>query len=130
MSTLSSADFFLGLERVDGETEVSFRKNNRAVTSFPSKVFLNVRARPCTRNVNLREDLSSLRLQLFWKDGLVMQPARFQYSIGDAETWAEYNQDTFVRIAVESSGVSLRNSLILVINHPDGKQRLRISARL
>lgn len=139
ISTLTSPDFFEGLEKVESSTGVFFRKNNRTVTTFPPKIYMQVRARPdpCGKNgdvsllsLETHEKLKSLRLEVFWKNGVETRPAQFESSIRENSLLTEDRPSFTIVVQVDSKDVDIRNSLVLVINNPDGKQRLRMSARL
>src|SRR5215467_12972481 len=84
--TMSEGEFFDGLRRIDTDTHTEFRRGTETVTKFPDsvKVTFSLRDQLCppgmqqvgTRKYMTQKMLDDLRLSLYWKHGVDLQPVR------------------------------------------------------
>ena len=148
---MNSGDFFDGLKRVDTASGTQFRQGTETVTKFPDSVTVSfsVRDMLCpagmqqvgTRKNMTQKMIDELRLSLYWKHGVELQPVKGAKEVAShvdriqpyatslaAELPARYEW-TF-EFTVPSAGVSLTDSLAFVFRTPDGKIAARVAARL
>jgi hypothetical protein len=148
---LKSPIFFDNLRRVDSSSGTLFRRGNVIVTEFPERMELSFELYdlPCTdriqeagtRSYLSKAILRTLQLNFYWKRGLSVRPAPevklthaemipiepFATSLSDElpkryEWWFQFD--------VPSAGVPLTDSLVVVMQAPDGKIAARCAARL
>lgn len=148
---MDSGDFFDSLKRIDTDKGTQFRLGMETVTEFPDSVTVAIAIRDqlCspgmqqvgTRKYMTQKMIDDLRLSLYWKHGVDLQPVKDAKEIAShvdriqpyaaslaAELPARYEW-TF-KFAVPSAGVSLMDSLAFVFRTPDGKIAARVAARL
>lgn len=148
---MNSGEFFDGLKRIDTDDGTQFRRGTEAVTKFPDSVTVSfsIRDMLCppgmqqvgTRKYMTQRMIDELRLSLYWKHGVELQPVKEAKEIAShvdriqpyavsltAELPARYEW-TF-EFAVSSAGVSLMDSLAFVFRAPEGKIAARVAARL
>lgn len=148
---MDSGDFFDGLKRIDTDKGTQFRLGMETVTKFPDSVtvVLAIRDQLCspgmqqvgTRKYMTQKMIDEMRLSLYWKHGVDLQPVKDAKEIAShvdriqpyaasltAELPARYEW-TF-KFAVPSAGVSLMDSLAFVFRTPDGHIAARVAARL
>jgi hypothetical protein len=147
---VEAGDFFdhlRGRKTADG---IQFRKGARDVKTFPENVIVrviavlgtcSVRERAAeggsvfSRHVHLDEDfMRSITFDGSWKQGFAEKRAelgpvaegriRNPIPLMNDRDWWEYE------FKVQSQGISLDNSLVIVMQSPDGKMVARLSARL
>jgi len=150
--SLNEPDFFNGLRRVDTDKGSSYLLHDKPVAEYPEQVEVTIHLldSPCgidLKDVAVRppitpELLRSLRMQFFWKEGVVMQPvetvhrtAASSRRIGSyvtgpaAEELAPRFEWTF-GFTVNSSGVPLTKDLALVMDDAEHHICARVAARL
>lgn len=148
---MNSGDFFDSLKRIDTDKGTQFRLGAEAVTKFPDSVTVafSIRDQLCpagmqqvgTRKYMTQKMIDDLRLSLYWKHGVDLQPVKDAKEIVShvdriqpyatsltADLPARYEW-TF-EFVVPSEGVSLMDSLAFVFRAPDGKIAARVAARL
>jgi hypothetical protein len=143
--------FFSDLKRIDTDDETYYERGPDRVTTFPNQldVIFSIRDTPCDPRLNkfseqpllTPEMLSTLRLQLFWKQELKMSPVQGAVRVGGTVTPIEpYATDlakelphryewTFA-LTVPSRQVPITDSLVFLLVTPGGKLAARVSARL
>jgi hypothetical protein len=148
---MDSGDFFDSLKRIDTDSGAQFVRGTGTVTKFPDSVTVAfaIRDQLCppgmqqvgTRKYMTQKMIDELRLSLYWKQGVDLQPVKDAKEIAShvdriqpyaasltAELPARYEW-TF-KFAVPSAGVSLMDSLAFVFRTPDGRIAARVAARL
>jgi hypothetical protein len=149
---LTAPAFFNGLRRIDRiGAETIFQRGKEVVTQFPDQLHLQfvIFDFPCSldekpspdRKLLTREDVSSLRLGLYWKHGVDLRPAENVKVVGSSvdplyppEIAHEHNlrerlEWTYI-FQVPGEGVPLTDSLVLVIRNSEGRIAARVAARL
>lgn len=148
---MNSGDFFDSLKRIDTDGGTQFRRGSETVTKFPDSVAVafTIRDQLCpsgmqqvgTRKYMTQKMIDDLRLSLYWKQGVDMQPVKgakeieshldriqpYATSLG-AELPARYEWS--FEFLIPSEGVSLMDSLAFVFRTPDGRIAARVAARL
>ncbi|HET8965616.1 MAG TPA: hypothetical protein VFN20_05345 [Candidatus Acidoferrum sp.] len=150
---MNAPDFFDGLRRVDSEEGTSYYLRNQLVTEYPDEVEIVIHLLdfPCTLDLKdtvvrppiTREMMATLRLNLFWKQGVHMRPVeeskRTAAEVRRIETFAAgpaADEELAPRyewsyaFTIKSDGVPLTNDLVLVIAGADAKIAARVAARL
>jgi hypothetical protein len=148
---LKAPGFFNNLRRVDSDHGTFFRRGNDIITEFPERMELSFELydHPCTDGIQQtatrvylnKAILRSLHLNFYWKRGLALRPTQ-GISLKHAEMVpidpfaAELSNELpkkyewwFV-FDVPSAGVPVTDSLVLVMQTPDGKIVARVAARL
>ena len=146
-----SGDFVDGLKRIDTDKDTIFLRGAETVTKFPDSVTVAFAIRdllcpPEVQQAGARPYLTQkmiddLRLSIYWKHGVELQPVKDVKEIGSrvdrippyatslaAELPARYEWS--YQFAVPSAGVSLMDSLAFVFRTPDGRIAARVAARL
>ena len=147
---MSSGDFFDNLKRIDTDEATIFRRGSETVTKFPDSVTISFSIRDfCpaevqqmgTRPFLTQKMVDDLRLAIYWKHGVDLQPVRgvresnarvdrippYATSLA-AELPPRYEWS--YELEVPSAGVSLMDSLAFVFRTPDGRIAARVAARL
>jgi hypothetical protein len=148
---VTSANFFDNLKRFDSENGTVYRRGTEAITQFPDQVKLSfaVHDRSCstgiqnvgTRTYLTREMMSEMKLSLYWKHGVDLQPVRKilekNYSVQPitpyATNLASELPERFVwsyELAIPSAEVPVTDSLVLIFRTPDGRIAARVAARM
>lgn len=148
---VSAPDFFDNLKRIDDAAGTTYRRGSQIVTHFPEKLFVEffIKDSPCSlelgetspRPALTREMLARLRLRLFWKKGLAMRPVEnakiIQGAVQPLQPYApDLNKELPQRyewtysMTVPSAGIPLGDSLVFVLETPDGHYAARVAARL
>jgi len=148
---VTSPDFFVNLRRIDGAHGAIFRRGSEIVMQFPDKLFLKyvIRDWPCDPRFAqpggqpylTRELISAMRLSLYWKSGLRLQPIKDSMETSSsveaiapfAKALANELPKRFEwsrELAVPSAGVPITDSLVLVFRTADGRIAARVAARL
>jgi len=148
---MTSQDFFDDLKRVDTENGATFRRGSESVSQFPETVNISysIHDQVCpsgiqqigTRTYMTQEMMDSLRLSIYWKDGVDLRPvknirlsdARVDYIPPYAKSLAAElprRYEWSYEIVVPSAGVSLSDSLCFIFRTPDGRIAARVAARL
>lgn len=144
-------NFFRDLKRVDDAEGTTYRRGRAIITDFPDDLLVEfeIRDSPCSPDLKetaprpalTPEMLATLRLRLFWKAGLEMRPVQNAKITEtqmrplepyDAEAKKELPQryEWFYAMTVRSAGVPLTDSLVFVLETPDGHFAARVAARL
>jgi hypothetical protein len=150
---VEAGDFFDHLRGRKTANGIQFRKGAQDVKTFPENLIVRVFAvlgtcsvkeraaeggNVSSKNVHLDEDfMRSVTFDGSWKQGFAEKPAdlgpvaegRIRNPIpltndSDDSDWWEYE------FKVRSEGIGLNNSLVIVMQSPDGKMVSRLSARL
>lgn len=148
---MKSGDFFDSLKRIDTDSGTQFRVGRETVTKFPDSVTVafSIRDQLCpagmqqvgTRKYMTQKMIDDLRLSLYWKHGVDLQPVKDAKEIAShidriqpyatsltAELPARYEW-TF-EFTVPSADVPLMDSLAFFFRTADGKIAARVAARL
>ena len=146
-----SGDFFDGLKRIDTDDGTQFFRGKETLTKFPDSVTVtfSIRDQLCplglqqvgTRKYMTQKMIDELRLSLYWKHGVDLQPVKGAKEIAShvdriqayattltAELPARYEWS--YEFTVPSAGVSLMDSLAFVFRTPDGHMAARVAGRL
>jgi hypothetical protein len=150
--------FFDNLKRIDSDAGAEFRRGKEAVTQFPDQVLLQFvvfdhydpTCPPQVENTNssrylTRAMMSTMHLYLYWKHGVELRPianaepkyfsvdpvlptataraAAHGNPVPEKLTWS-------YEFAVPSAGVSLSDSLVLILRTPDNHIAARVAARM
>ena len=150
---LIAPEFFTGLEKVETKDGYKFRRGSKAVYHFPQKMTVRLILLEFPCHVGLREksplkltleDMTSLRFEGYWKQGMYMRPAeklvlrtayeekvqRLPPDFWKSNPRRESESKWVYEIALTSADVPLKDHLVLVILMKDGKRLARVSARL
>lgn len=148
---VTSANFFDNLKRFDDDNGTIYRRGKEAITLFPEQVTLSfaVHDRSCstglqnvgTRTYLTREMMSQMKLSLYWKHGVDLQPVKKitekNYSVQPitpyATNLASELPERFVwtyELAIPSAEVPVTDSLVLIFRTPDGRIAARVAARM
>jgi hypothetical protein len=148
---VTSGQFFDDLKAFDSADGTIFRKGANEVTQFPDKLQLSlfIHDEPCgtglqpvgTRMYLTREEMSSIKLTLYWKHGVEMRPAdkitELNVSVEPIEPFAKKlaadlpkRFEWSYELGVNGSGIPLTDSLVLVFHVPGGRIAARVAARL
>ncbi len=148
-------EFFENLKRVDTTDGTVYRRAGQTVKEFPQQLVLAFvvydhydatcppRPDPASGPPRLltRALMSSLRLSLYWKQGVDLHPienvhAKF-FSVDPALArpvgHLEDPPERFIwsyEFVIPSAGVPLTDSLVLILRTPDGRMAARVAARL
>ena len=148
---VTAPDFFDDLKRTDDADGTTYRRGSEVVTHFPKHLFVefSIKDSPCSLELGetsprpplTREMLATLRLRLFWKNGLAMRPIEdARITEGMVQPLAPYASDLkkelpqryewIYSLTVPSAGIPLTDSLVFVLEAPDGHFAARVAARL
>jgi hypothetical protein len=147
---VEAGDFFNGLRFHKRSNRDEFRRHGQRVDNFPNILTVKVIAElgTCTpreraaepgnvasRNVRLDEDfMKSVAFEGSWKHGFDETPADLgpmaEGRIPNPMPSLSYRDWWEYEFQVRSSGVSLNNALIIMVQSPDGRMVARLSARL
>lgn len=148
---VTAPGFFDNLKRIDDAEGTSYRRGSELVTHFPDQLFVefSIKDSPCSLELSetsvrlplTPEMLATLRLRLFWKNGLAMQPVEnakvAESTIRPLEPYAQdvkkelpQRYEWFYLMTVPSAEVPLTDSLVFVLETPDGHFAARVAARL
>lgn len=148
---VTSGRFFDDLKAFDSADGTVFRKGRNEVTQFPDKLLLSlfIHDEPCgtdlhavgTRQYLTREEMSSMKLTLYWKRGVEMRPVEkiteLNVSVEPIEPFAKdlapelpKRFEWSYELGVNGSGIPLTDSLVLVFHLPNGRIAARVAARL
>jgi hypothetical protein len=147
----NAGEFFNNLKRVDDEHGTLFRRGTETVTHFPGELLLSfdIHDQPCapllrefeTRSHLTHEMMGTLRLTLYWKQGVDLRPVKNITEVRSsvvpitpyAANLASELPKRFAwsyQLTVPSKGIPLTDSLVLVFRTPDGRIAARVAARL
>ncbi len=150
--SLIAPEFFAGLEKVETKDGYKFRRGSKEVRNFPQEmtVRLTLVEFPChvgyLQQSPLQltsEDMTSLRFEAYWKQGLRMRPAeklalRTVHEQKIPLPPPDYRKNNPPRdseskwvyeFALTSADVPLKDHLVLVIVMRNGRRLARVSAR-
>ncbi len=148
---MGSDDFFDGLKRIDTDQATIFRHGTETATKFPDTLTVSFAIRDllCPAGVQqvgarpylTQKMIDSLRLSIYWKHGVDLQPVKGVKEINSrvdriqpyatslaAELPPRYEWS--YELVVPSAGVSLSDSLAFVFRTADGRIAARVAARL
>src|SRR5690349_17602676 len=144
-------DFFRNLKRVDDADGTTYRRGHEIITDFPDELLVEfeIRDSPCSPDLKdtkprpalTPEMLATLKLRLFWKASLEMRPVHnakitetetrpLEPYASDAKKELPQRYEWFYAMTVPSAGVPLTDSLVFVLETPDGHFAARVAARL
>jgi hypothetical protein len=148
---VTSDNFFDNLKRFDEENGTVYRRGTEAITQFPNQVKLSfaIHDRSCTtgmQNVGTRTYLSremmgTIKLSLYWKHGVDLQPvkriAEKNYSVEPippyATNLASELPERFVweyEMVIPSGDIPITDSLVLIFRTAEGRIAARVAARM
>lgn len=148
---VTAGAFFNQLRSFATDDGTMFRLGPEEVTEFPEALHLSltIRDMPCetglqpvgTNSYLTREEMSSLRLTLYWKHGVEMRPAgKVSVVSTSAEPIAPYAKDLAgelpkryvwsYEVEVPGAGVPLTDSLVLIFRTAKERIVARVAARL
>jgi hypothetical protein len=149
--------FFDNLKRFDFDNaDTIFRRGEEVVTEYPDEVLLEffIQDHPCPemeqgivsgvgRTYLTREQVSKLRLNLFWKRGVDLRPIdsvttkyfavqrRAPYApVAATDPSVPEKLEWSYVYAVPSAGIPLTDSLVLIVRTPDDHIAARVAARM
>jgi hypothetical protein len=155
---VSAPNFFDNLKRFDFDNaDTVFQRGDEVVTKYPGEVLLEffIHDIPCAgqmepssisgggRTYLTREQISKLRLNLYWKRGIDLRPVetvtakyfsvqrRVPYAqVAARDPDAPEKLEWSYVYAVPSAGVPLTDSLVLIVRTPDDHIAARVAARM
>jgi hypothetical protein len=148
---VTSGNFFDNLKRFDDDNGTIYRRGTEAITLFPDQVKLSfaIHDRSCstglqnvgTRTYLTREMMSEMKLSLYWKHGVELQPVKKltekYYSVEPiipyATNLASELPERFVwtyELGIPSAEVPITDSLVLIFRTPEGRIAARVAARM
>lgn len=148
---VTAGDFFNQLKSFSTENGIVFKLGQEEVTEFPKMVGLSltVRDQPCELGLQsvgtsmflTHDEMSSLKLSLYWKHGVEMRPAgKVSVVSTSTEPIEPYAKDLAAELPkrylwsydldVPSTGVPLTDSLVLILRTAKGHIVARVAARL
>jgi len=148
---VTAPDFFDGLRRVDTDEGTSYFLRDQIVTEFPDEIFvtLHLLDAPCSLDLKdtavrppiTAEIISTLRLNFYWKAGVVMRPVESsKRTAASIRRLTPYSAQASAELAprfewnysfiIQSAGVPLNNDLVFIIESEDHKIAARTAARL
>jgi hypothetical protein len=143
--------FFDNLKRIDDNQGTRYVRGKEIVTEFPErlKLLFVIHDLPCPSQVPnskgreylTREMMSTLHLSLFWKRGVDLRPAeKFKVKFFSVEPLLPYATELAkelpkrfqwaYELEIESAGIPLSDSLVLIFRRDDGRIAARVAARL
>ena len=134
---LESGEFFNGVQRIDNEGVLEFRRYSRMVTAYPPHltIQISIRASVCDADIFTPapnpEFLKTLHFKVQWKRQLYLRPVE-SYTIQTVPlTLDESESRELVVVQIYDSGnVPLTDHLILTALSPEGKILSRMAAHL
>jgi hypothetical protein len=151
---VTAPGFFNNLKRLDFDNaETVFRRGDEVVTQYPDEVLLEffIHDMPCAdqsepsaaRTYLTREQISKLRLNLYWKHGIALRPVetvtakyfgvqrRTPYApVAARDPEAPEKLEWSYVYAVPSTGIPLTDSLVLIVRTPNDRIAARVAARM
>lgn len=148
---VSSSDFFNDLKSFDTGDGVLFRRGTNEVTQFPEKLLLSLAIRdvPCSTGLQpvgtgvylTQEEMSKLKLSLYWKRGVDLRPAgkiaMLNFTVDPIQPYAKNLADELPKrytwsyeLGIPAAGVPLTDSLVLIVRNASGQIVARVAARL
>ena len=148
---VTSGGFFDDLKAFESSDGTIFRKGTNEVTQFPDKLLLSlfIHDEPCgtdlksvgPRTYLTREQMSSMKLSLYWKHGVEMHPvdkvSELNVSVQPIEPFAKNvaadlpkRFEWSYELGVKGAAVPLTDSLVLIFHTADGHILARVAARL
>lgn len=147
----TAPDFFERLKRIDDNSGTRYMRGSEAVKEYPSKLDVSILLHdfPCSILLKdktfepplTKEDISKLKLKLFWKHGVELRPtARLLDPVlhiralepnikPDANDLQERYEWNFT-FGLPCEGVPIEDSLVFTFEMPDGAIAARTSAKL
>lgn len=141
---VTSGTFFNDLKRIDISGEFEYRKDGKAITTYPDSLSTSIRivgnqCAPVSANAAFtmfNGDSYSLKFEVAWKDGMALRPATLAPGVASCRG---YNSITIpdkgfsiptvtCQLTVSGKGVPLSDHLIVSIFTPGGEPITRLSA--
>lgn len=143
--------FFDDLRRIDDENGTQYMRGTETVTEFPARldVQILIHDQPCsfllkdktTEPPLAKDDITKLRLLLFWKHGVAMRPTQrivdgelnireLQPNITPEANDLAPRYEWHFSFGVPSEGVAIEDSLVVTFQTRTGEIAARTSARL
>ena len=145
VGSMTSGNFFEGLESTDTDAGRRFYSGNREITEFPEELTVEIKARVVDCSVSRPQPLndetarklaSVINFKVEWKKGVQQQPVEgFSLKISPPEPapmseLAPAPDVWTYMITVKSKNVPITDHLIVSINSGNGKLLTRLSVRL
>lgn len=148
---VTAGGFFNELKSFATDDGTIFKLGPEEITDFPESLSLTMTIRdlPCDTSIQptisnvylTREEMSSLKLTLYWKHGVELRPAGkisvLSTTAEPIEPYAKKLANTLperyvwsYRLEVPSEGVPLTDSLVLIFRTLQGQIVARVAARL
>lgn len=148
---VTSGNFFDDLKSFDSADGTIFRKGTNEVTKFPDKLLLSllIHDEPCGTDLKpvgprmylTRDEMSSIKLTLYWKRGVEMRPVdkitKLNVSVEPVEPFAKNVATDLPKrfewsyeLGINDTGVPLTDSLVLIFHTADDHIIARVAARL
>ena len=143
--------FFDNLKRIDDDSGTHYLRGTEMVTEYPPKLDVSILIHdlPCsfllkdrtTEPPLTKEDLTRLKLRLYWKSGVALRPAahwtdaelhirQLTPNIQPAEEDLAPRYEFHFTFGIPSDGVPIEDSLVVTLQTSDGEIVARTSARL
>lgn len=138
--TMTSGNFFEGLERKDRDGLIEYRNSGKLLTDYPRSVVASIRilddqcvstSQPSRFSLG-DNNRDSFSFQVAWKTGLQLRPALLAptspHCIGSSGAGAIPTPPMTCQMIIESEGTPLSDHLIVSVFGPDGIRLTRLSA--
>jgi len=141
--TIALDDFLQGLQKRETPTGIEFRRGSRSVAYFPENITIAIDAfgASCKQKKDPTEPtaefMSSLHLDVFWKDGVHVKPVR-EFSqkapvpkdVDDLTSSLPKMKMWTYALSVHDDGIPLTSHIIVVISSSGGHTVARLSAQI
>ncbi len=134
--TMESGTFFNGLERIDLDSGVLFRKNSTNVFNFPSylKIDIHVSVHVCDSNIytpaRSPDLMKGMKFRAQWKRNLALRPVANVTLENVPLNLEEGDNRLLYVLRIREEDVPLTDHLIISVLTAQGKLLSRMSARL
>jgi len=147
----TAPEYFTNLKRIDSSVGTVLHRGHDVVTEFPEKLHLSfvMYDLPCenqiqqagTRVYLTRAMVGALRLGFYWKSGLKMRPVtgvvqgysetrRVLPYAAESTNQLPEKYEWWFEFDLQSAGVPVTDSLVLILRTPDDRIAARVAARM
>jgi len=147
----TAPEYFTNLKRIDSSVGTVLHRGHDVVTEFPEKLHLSfvMYDLPCenqiqqagTRVYLTRAMVGALRLGFYWKSGLKMRPVtgvvqgysetrRVLPYAAESTNQLPEKYEWWFEFDLQSAGVPVTDSLVLIMRTPDDRIAARVAARM